>query len=62
MAFATSTDFRIKTLNWIIEVFDDRTEFSFVEQESIDNIKNQGKEVVVEWIPEGFSQCNQSRK
>ena len=60
MAFATSTDFRIKTLNWIIEVFDDRTEFSFVEQESIDNIKNQGKEVVVEWIPEGFSQCNQS--
>ena len=53
MAFATSTDFRIKTLNWIIEVFDDRTEFSFVEQESIDNIKNQGKEVVVEWIPEG---------
>ena len=59
-AFATSADFRIKTLNWIIEVFDDRTEFSFVEQESIDNIKNQGKEVVVEWIPEGFSQCNQS--
>lgn len=59
-AFAVSADVRIKTLNWIIEVFDDRTEFSFVEQESIDNIKNHGKEVVVEWIPEGFSQCNQS--
>ncbi len=59
-AFALSTDFRIKTLNWIIEVFDDRTEFSFVEQGVIDGVEGDGQKVAVEWIPEGFYQCNQS--
>lgn len=60
-AFALSTDFRIKTLNWIIEVFDDRTEFSFVEQDFADNTNADGQEMVVKWIPEGFHQYNQSK-
>lgn len=59
-AFALSTDFRIKTLNWIIEVFDDRTEFSFAEQDFIDDAEGDGQKVTVEWIPEGFYQSNQS--
>lgn len=60
-AFALSTDFRIKTLNWIIEVFDDRTEFSFVEQDSIDNNAEGNKQkIMVEWLPDGFYESNQS--
>ena len=58
--FAVSSDFRIKTLNWVIEVFDDRTEFSFVEQNSTDNTEDDGQRIVVEWIPEGFYQYDQS--
>lgn len=61
-AFALSTDFRISTLNWIIEVFDDRTEFSFSEQDITDDVdvEGDGQKVAVEWVPEGFYQCNRS--
>lgn len=59
-AFALSADFRIRTLNWIIEVFDDRTEFSFVEQGFSGNAEGDVQKVTVEWLPDGFYQCDQS--
>lgn len=59
-AFAVSTDFRIKTLNWIIEVFDDRTELSFVEQAPVYNAEADAENITVEWTPEGFYQYNKS--
>ena len=42
-AFATSESFRVKTLNFVMEVFDDRTEIKFVP-----------KDTAAGWLPEGF--------
>lgn len=58
--FAVSSDFRIKTLNWVTEVFNDRTEFSFIEDEPVDKTDDDGQKVKVEWIPKGFYQKDQS--
>jgi len=59
-AFAVSTDFRTYTLNTIIQVFDDRTQFTFQEKVPNDIHKNHDGErfsqygIVLDWLPEGY--------
>lgn len=54
-AFATSEDFRVKTLNFVMEVFDDRTEIRFVpENLSSDASNSVVPQVTAGWLPEGF--------
>ena len=59
-ALAASTDLRMKALNLMTEIFDDRTELSFVAQDPMNSAEDDGQEVMAEWIPEGFYQCNKS--
>lgn len=54
-AFAASPEFRASTLNWVIEVFEDRTEFSFASQSSEENINNSGCGLAVGWLPDGYT-------
>lgn len=62
-AFAASPTFRINTLNLAIEVFDDRTDFSFVseanELQSFDNAS-----IIASWLPDGctLESCNGGSK
>lgn len=51
-AFATIPEIRIKTLNLIVEVFDDRTRIEF--GDSISEASAEERENIVGWIPEGF--------
>lgn len=53
-AFASSESFRIKTLNFVIDTFDDRTRISLVE-ESVEPTPQDGvPEISVGWLPNGF--------
>lgn len=49
-AFATIPELRSKTLNLIIEVFDDRTRITFGEEGPIISASN----TLVSWVPDGF--------
>ena len=51
-AFATIPKLRTKTLNLIVEVFDDRTRIEF--GDSISEASAEERESIVDWIPEGF--------
>lgn len=51
-AFATIPKLRTKTLNLIVEVFDDRTRIEF--GDSIAEERAEGNDSLVGWIPEGF--------
>ena len=51
-AFATIPEFRSKTLNLIVEVFDDRTRNEF--RDSIPEERTGENENLVGWIPDGF--------
>lgn len=54
-AFAASEDFRVKTLNFVMEVFDDRTEIRFVpENMSSDASNSVVPRITAGWLPEGF--------
>jgi len=48
-AFAASEDFRLKTLNFVMETFSDRTELRLVPDEA-----DSAPELTVGWLPEGF--------
>lgn len=52
-AFATSESFRVKTLNFVMEVFDDRTEIKFVPKD-IAADSTAVPEITAGWLPEGF--------
>lgn len=52
-AFATSESFRAKTLNFVMEVFDDRTEIKFVPGDT-DTDSTAVPEITAGWLPEGF--------
>lgn len=52
-AFATSESFRVKTLNFVMEVFDDRTEIKFVPGDT-DTDSTAVPEITAGWLPEGF--------
>lgn len=52
-AFAASTDFRISTINYIIDVFDDRTIFSTGMINS-----NEVKTIYAGWLPVGYEQSD----
>ena len=49
-AFATIPELRSKTLNLIIEVFDDRTRIEFGEEQSDTSVSDS----LVSWVPDGF--------
>lgn len=58
-AFAASEDLRVKTLNFVMEVFDDRTEIKFVPEDmSLEGSKSVVPEITAEWLPEGFELVN----
>ena len=62
-AFAASPTFRINALNLAIEVFDDRTEFSFVSEENeLQSLENTS--IIVNWLPDGYTleSCNGGSK
>ena len=52
-AFATSESFRVKTLNFVMEVFDDRTEIKFVPKDTAAD-STAVPEITVGWLPEGL--------
>lgn len=51
--FAASTDFRVSTINYIIDVFDDRTIFS---TETVNS--NEVQTVHAGWVPVGYEQAD----
>ena len=54
-AFAASEDFRLKTLNLLIETFDDRIKLTLVPDNALSENQTGGApEVTVGWLPEGF--------
>lgn len=54
-AFAASEDFRVKTLNFVMEVFDDRTEIRFVPENMASDASNSVvPRITAGWLPEGF--------
>ena len=60
-AFASSEDFRIKTLNFVIDTFDDRTKLSLVSGEALDVSQTAVPEITVGWLPEGFVLTDEGR-
>lgn len=52
-AFATSESFRVKTLNFVMEVFGDRTEIKFVPKDTAAD-STAVPEITAGWLPEGF--------
>ena len=53
-AFASSESFRIKTLNFVIDTFDDRTELSLVSGDAPSAAQTAVPQITVGWLPEGF--------
>lgn len=53
-AFATSESFRVKTLNFVMEVFDDRTEIKFVPKDTAAD-STAVPEITAGWLPEGLN-------
>ena len=58
-AFAASEDFRVKTLNFVMEVFDDRTEIKFVPEDKSSNASSAVPQITAGWLPEGFELMEQ---
>ena len=60
-AFAASEEFRIKTLNFVMEVFDDRTEIKFTPEDTL--LQADGctaPRLTAGWLPEGFALTEES--
>lgn len=59
-AFAVSEDFRIATLNAVIQVFDDRTRITFQGTSTVDRHSNASEgldyqyNIALDWLPEGY--------
>lgn len=54
--FATSEDFRVKTLNLVLEVFEDHTEITLAPDESIaSSVDSVVPQLTAGWLPEGFA-------
>lgn len=55
-AFAVSEDFRVKTLNLVLEVFEDHTEITLEPDESIaSSVDSVVPQLTAGWLPEGFA-------
>lgn len=52
--FASSETFRVKTLNFVIDAFDYRTELSLVQEEGAEVPQATVMQIIVGWLPEGF--------
>lgn len=64
-AFATSESFRVKTLNFVMEVFDDRTEIKFVPKDAAAD-STAVPEITAGWLPEGVEltreECSDTKR
>lgn len=60
-AFASSESFRIKTLNFVIDTFDDRTELSLVSGDAPSAAQTAVPQITVGWLPEGFVLTDEGR-
>ena len=54
-AFAASPEFRANTLNWVIEVFDYRTEFSLLSPSIGEESGDSGYTLKTAWLPDGYA-------
>lgn len=59
-AFAISPSFRVRVLNFAIEVFDNKTEFSFLPSDEEDNTKNCIYVIEPKWLPMEYSLVDQT--
>ena len=54
--FAASEDFRVKTLNLALEIFEDHTEITLTPDDSIANSAgNTAPQLTAGWVPDGFA-------
>lgn len=53
-AFAASPEFRVSTLNWVIEVFDSKTEFSLSDQNVTEDSNDMSYTFTADWLPESY--------
>lgn len=54
--FAASEDFRVKTLNLALEIFEDHTEITLTPDDSIANSAgNTAPQLTADWLPDGFA-------
>lgn len=60
-AFASSESFRIKTLNFVIDTFDDRTELSLVSGNAPSAAQTAVPQITVGWLPEGVVLTDEGR-
>lgn len=58
-AFAASEDFRVKTMNFVMNVFDDRTEIRFLPEDKSSTASNAVPQITAGWLPEGFELMEQ---
>lgn len=59
-ALAVSPTLRAKTLNFLIEIFDERTELSFLEPDLTQAHPAESNQIVVNWLPEGYTLAEES--
>lgn len=60
-AFASSESFRIKTLNFVIDTFDDWTNFSLVPEDVPGTQLTDVPSISTGWIPEGFALVDEGK-
>lgn len=60
-AFASSENFRIKTLNFVIDTFDDRTELSLVTENITNTEQSDIPNISVGWLPNGFALVDEGK-
>ncbi len=58
-AFALSPSFRVKMLNFAIEVFNDNTQFSFIDESVEKDTSTNPYNIIANWLPEGYSLENE---
>lgn len=59
-AFAVSPTFRANTLNWVMEVFEDSTAFSFSDSNAKNSSSSKTNGINANWVPEGYALVDQS--
>ena len=59
-ALAVSPTLRTQTLNFLIEIFDDRTELSFSEPDLTQTESTESNQIVANWLPEGYTLTEES--
>ena len=62
-AFAVSEDLRVKALNFVMEVFDDRTEIKIIPEDLPSNVnQSAAPQVIAGWLPDGFALAEEGQE